>query len=190
MKRGFNLLGQSYGQLHVVADAGINRDHQRIWACQCTCGGTKTATSHQLRSSEVTCCGCTAREKQRAAATTHGWSRTPTYQAWASAKDRCHNRRNLQYPDYGGRGIRMARAWRESFKAFFAEVGARPSPAHSLDRIKNDRGYIPGNCRWATRSVQQKNRRKVRQFEQQRRRLLPVLMTMGLLTASINGRRG
>jgi hypothetical protein len=71
---------------------------------------------------------------------------------------RCRNPRNARYKDYGGRGITVCEAWR-SFEAFLADMGRRPSPAHSLDRRENDGNYEPGNCRWATPEEQANNRR-------------------------------
>jgi hypothetical protein len=71
---------------------------------------------------------------------------------------RCTNPRHPGYPSYGGRGIGVCARWRDDFMAFFADLGPRPSPEHSLDRLDNARGYAPDNCRWATRSQQQRNR--------------------------------
>jgi hypothetical protein len=79
---------------------------------------------------------------------------------WASARYRCHNPNAASYKHYGGRGITMCDAWRENFSDFFEYLGPRPSKKHSIDRIDNDRGYEPGNVRWATRKMQSKNRRK------------------------------
>lgn len=84
------------------------------------------------------------------------------YQAWISLKNRCNNPRAHRYADYGGRGIRVHQDWLRSFPAFLAAVGPRPTPTHSLDRIGNDRGYEPGNCRWATPKEQANNTRRRR----------------------------
>lgn len=75
---------------------------------------------------------------------------------------RCYNPANSHYADYGGRGIRVCDAWRESFEAFLRDVGRRPSPAHTLDRVDNDGDYAPGNVRWATWVEQASNRRNNR----------------------------
>jgi len=83
--------------------------------------------------------------------------RTPEYQAWQNMRARCMNAAHPKYARYGGRGITVCPEW-DSFPAFFDHIGPRPSADHSLDRIDNERGYEPGNVRWATRREQQLNR--------------------------------
>lgn len=85
--------------------------------------------------------------------------RGKVYTAWLQIKQRCHNPRHHQYANYGGRGILVCDTWRTSFDAFYAEVGDPPTPQHSLDRRNNEKGYEPGNCRWATSHEQAQNRR-------------------------------
>jgi hypothetical protein len=89
---------------------------------------------------------------------THGWSRTPEYTAWVNMLRRCNSSNHPQYKDYGQRGILVCERWRK-FEAFIADMGARPSSEHTLDRKNNDGNYTPDNCRWATRKEQQRNRR-------------------------------
>lgn len=88
---------------------------------------------------------------------THGLAKTPTYNAWIAAKNRCFNEKNKRYHRYGGRGITMCREWVHDFPAFYAHVGTRPHSKLTLDRIDNDGNYEPGNVRWATRSQQRIN---------------------------------
>jgi hypothetical protein len=80
------------------------------------------------------------------------------YNIWHGMVQRCCNPRHPAFPSYGGRGIGVSARWHDDFMAFFADLGPRPSPAHSLDRLDNARGYGPDNCRWATRSQQQRNK--------------------------------
>jgi hypothetical protein len=83
---------------------------------------------------------------------------TPEFQAWKKARARCQTPSDARYASYGGRGIRVCDRW-QKYENFLADMGRRPSPLHSLDRIDNDGNYEPGNCRWATASEQQRNMR-------------------------------
>jgi hypothetical protein len=84
--------------------------------------------------------------------------KTPIAAVWRAMIARCHNEKNGAYYRYGGRGIQVCQRWRESFEAFLADMGPRPSPKHQIDRINNDGNYEPGNCRWATVIVNSRNR--------------------------------
>lgn len=77
---------------------------------------------------------------------------------WNKMKRRCHNPADVAFARYGGRGISCCARWSLSFEAFVEDMGSRPSPKHSLDRINNDKGYSKENCRWATRTEQNRNR--------------------------------
>lgn len=89
------------------------------------------------------------------------WKKTHPieYATWSNAIVRCHHPKNSLYADYGGRGITVCDEWRENFGAFLAHIGPKPHPRLSLDRINNDKGYEPGNVRWATQQQQNLNRR-------------------------------
>jgi hypothetical protein len=92
----------------------------------------------------------------------HGMVGTPEYRTWDAMKTRCLNPKSANYPDWGGRGITIYEPWVQDFQSFYAYVGPRPSPSHSIDRIDNDRGYEPGNVRWATKAQQSDNRRPLK----------------------------
>lgn len=85
---------------------------------------------------------------------------TPKYRSWRGAMGRCHNPRDIQFIDYGGRGIKVCERWQNSFQDFLADMGKKPNSELSLDRINNDGNYEPLNCRWATKSEQVKNKRR------------------------------
>jgi hypothetical protein len=89
----------------------------------------------------------------------HGLSKHPMYHSWIAMIRRCHASSEPGYKNYGARGIKVCDRWRNSFVAFLADMGGRPSPKHTLDRINNDGNYEPGNCRWATRHEQRVNSR-------------------------------
>jgi hypothetical protein len=89
----------------------------------------------------------------------HGLRNTPEYQAWHNMKKRCTLPSHPDYRMYGGTGIGVCPAWRNSFLAFYGDMGVRPSPQHSLDRIDPTGNYEPSNCRWATKQEQSRNRR-------------------------------
>ena len=99
---------------------------------------------------------------------THGEAHTkrasPEYRAWCAMKNRCNNPKQANYPYYGGRGIKICAAW-SRYEAFLSDMGRKPSPKHSLDRINVNGDYEPSNCRWADRYTQKTNR-NVRRIEQ------------------------
>jgi hypothetical protein len=85
--------------------------------------------------------------------------RSPEYRTWMGMKARCGNPNDKRFADYGGRGIRVCDRWLESFEAFLADMGPRPSSRHTIDRIDVDGGYEPGNCRWVAAAAQARNKR-------------------------------
>jgi hypothetical protein len=160
------MIGRRFDRLVVIGEAepgrqGDGRPCLR-WRCRCDCGNEITVDGRGLRSGASRSCGCRKSEAIVARFTTHGHTRgglTPEYQAWRGMKTRCLNPRHHKFPDYGGRGIRVCDEWINSFEAFLAHIGPRPSPEMSVDRIDVDGHYEPGNVRWATPLQQRHNRR-------------------------------
>lgn len=128
------------------------------WLCRCVCGHERAVRSSALLIGRSTGCGCGKSKRLSQRMKTHGRSNCDLYHIWQYIIQRCTNPKNTGYRRYGGRGIKVCDRWLESFENFLADVGERPSPKHSLDRIDNDKGYESGNCRWATRYQQHRNR--------------------------------
>ncbi len=162
--RGPSIVGLVAGRLTVVAEAepGPPPRYRRHYTCRCSCGNVVRRSAVELKNGKSKSCGCLLLEGRRQRAFIHGESLhgdTREYRAWNNIKERCYNPNNPAYADYGARGITMDEEWRTSYTVFLAAVGRCPSPELTLDRIDNDRGYVPGNVRWATRLVQNNNKR-------------------------------
>jgi len=158
MTRRLELAGQRFGRL-VAIEPGPNQRGRVTWHCQCDCGGESWPHATSLISGNSKSCGCLGGENLLKAVTKHGQTGSPEYRAWLGAKARCYRSTLPGYADWGGRGITVCDRWLNSYESFLADMGPRPSPAYSLDRIDNDLNYEPGNCRWATIADQTRNRR-------------------------------
>lgn len=159
------ITGMRFGRLIIVSEApprmsGAQR--VRFANVKCDCGAEKSTRFSDMMSGKTVSCGCHKAEQAAIRRTTHGQTsaggRAPEYSSWANMHTRCENPNATHYDLYGARGIKVCGRWR-SFEAFLADMGPKPTPGHSIDRINNDGNYEPGNCRWATDSEQMKNRR-------------------------------
>lgn len=158
-----DLTGQTFGKLLVVAYAGQNPKRKgSLWHCRCDCGVKRTTSTSDLTSGNTKSCGCLHGEVLIERNTKHGHSTreatTPEYRAWQHMIQRCYSRSYRFFHRYGGRGIRVCDRWRNSFEAFFADVGSRPGKNFEIDRIDNDGDYEPGNVRWVTKVRNCRNR--------------------------------
>jgi hypothetical protein len=168
MNRPFrDITGQRFGRLLVLERDPIirGRGNTATFVCRCDCGQYRNVRGTDIRKGSTRSCGCLSREVTSARLRTHGHTtgekKTKEYLAWRNMIARCENPSAGRFSNYGGRGIRVCEEWRGSFRAFLRDVGPAPTAEHSIDRIDVNGMYDPSNVRWATRSVQVKNRRPI-----------------------------
>lgn len=186
-----DLVNQRFGRL-VALHIDPSPSRATKWVCRCDCGTVISAMRCNLMSGGTTSCHCSKR--------THGHSKkgvaSITMRSWSSMIQRCTNPGSPSFKHYNGRGITVCERWQfgqdglSGFSCFLADVGERPSLDLTLERIDNDKGYYPGNCKWATRAEQFRNRTTTRLFlhEGKQKTIEELAAETGLSTDSLRWR--
>ena len=163
-----NLVGMKFGRLTVMdRESPKSKKAKGLWVCKCECGNVIKVNTSDLKSGNTTSCGCKRKETLRQLRTKHGESNTRLYNVWSDMKKRCYNTKNVDYKNYGGRGITVCDEWMD-FQNFYEWAIANgydetaPRGQCTIDRIDVDGCYEPENCRWVDRYIQMNNKRNNR----------------------------
>lgn len=177
MKLRVDLTGEKIGRLQIIKRIESDNKRYVMWECFCDCGKMTNVRTCDLRSGNTKSCGCYRSYVSGSIRKTHGKSsrdnkRVAEYDAWICMKSRCNNKNISNYSDYGGRGIKICERWEDSFDNFLSDMGEKPSPLHSVERRKNNLGYSPDNCYWATIEEQSRNKRNNRWYDHGGKRMI------------------
>lgn len=160
MKRRPVLVGDVFGKLTIIEVIEGSRERKAMVRCECGQEKTVRLAAMWKKVGPTVSCGCVSKSRARDLNRSHGGWGSSEYSSWQKMKSRCQNPRNDYYDYYGGRGITVCAEWAASFEIFLTDMGLKPSPKHSLDRIAVDGNYAPENCRWATSKEQSRNHRR------------------------------
>lgn len=190
MGRFIDLTGQRFGHLVVERKATPTKDGAVQWLCTCDCGTRKEIRGKHLRDGRSKSCGCYRVKNTAKMFTKHGMSESRIYTIWVGMKDRCTNVHNVEYEQYGGRGILVCEEW-QTFEPFYEWAFANGYREElTIDRVDNNGNYEPSNCRWSTYSEQANNtsRNHVLRFNDEEHTIREWEDILGVRPNTIRGR--
>lgn len=152
-----DITGQRFGRLTVIKPVESKNKLTR-WLCMCSCGKQVIVATRSLRRGDTRSCGCLHTEISKMLHLTHGKTNTRLHNIWSGMKERCYNQNCEKYHLYGGRGVSICDEWKNSFETFYSwAITNGYKEGLSIDRIDNQKGYFPENCRWLTQAEQMRN---------------------------------
>ena len=165
--RGQSIIGEKFGRLTVLEDAGFTTTgaRKKLFKCVCDCGKIVIVKRNSLISGHTKSCGCFEIESKKTNNLKHGLRHHPLYTTWLNIKDRCNNPNNTHYKNYGERGIKMCKEWSNDFKSFYDwAINNNYKKGLSIERLDVNKGYSPDNCSWIPFNKQEKNKTTTKLF--------------------------
>ena len=155
-----DLTGETFGYWTVLGkDESFHGGQNTRWICRCKCGAIKSILRFTLTNGRSQSCGCKISDKRKGINKTHGMSRTRLYHEWVSMRKRCNDPNNKFAYRYCNRGIKVCREWNDHFEPFYEwAINNGYADDLTIDRIDNDKGYCPENCRWVSLDEQARNK--------------------------------
>ena len=190
MKRTLDLTWRRFGRLVVVRFDGFHKNLYPKWICRCDCGKIKSCFSTNLLEGKTKSCGCKRRKVVKMKNFEHGMSNTRLYRIWGNMKDRCYRKNSPFYDRYGGRGIAVCDDWLDFGLFATWALGHGYNDDLSIDRIDNDKGYSPENCRWTTQYIQSRNTSRNRLITYNGKTMVAIdwAKALGISYSSLNER--